>query len=183
MGQNKYYFPSSERAFLLAGLEARRGYFMSVRPTFRTLMVNINTVHGAFYTDDISGNLAQVMQSIRRQVGFLPNEFFAKMKVFTRYRGYVKKHTIMRLARDPPGKLKFYDNQKKKQVTVKEYFTERTLILDALACERSDRLLQSTSETKGRLDSCAARTMPICRPSTSAHRARRTTFLPSSARS
>ena len=111
----------------MPGLEARRGYFMSVRPTFGTLMVNINTVHGAFYTSEVSGNLAQAMQNIGRQFGFVPAELFAKLRIFTRYRGYVKKHTIFRVLREPPSKITFYDNERKKKISVKEYFEDRKL--------------------------------------------------------
>lgn len=40
VGKSKYFFPPSQAA-LGTGLEAWRGYYASVRPTYKQLMVNV----------------------------------------------------------------------------------------------------------------------------------------------
>ena len=53
VGQNKYFFPSSsEHHTLSLGVEAFRGFFMSVRPMYKQLMVNANVATTAFYQED-----------------------------------------------------------------------------------------------------------------------------------
>jgi eukaryotic translation initiation factor 2C len=42
VGKNRYFFPSSaEKINLGPGVEAWKGFFTSVRPTFKQLMVNV----------------------------------------------------------------------------------------------------------------------------------------------
>ncbi|KAH7333964.1 Piwi domain-containing protein [Rhizoctonia solani] len=50
VGRNKWFFPSLHQAHDLGGgLEAYRGYYSSVRPSFQQLMVNVNVATTAFY--------------------------------------------------------------------------------------------------------------------------------------
>lgn len=95
VGKNKYFFPSSsEHHTLSLGVEAFRGFFMSVRPTYKQLMVNINVCMTAFY---VPGNLAQAMLAFLRQSsGGMPQSFADKLKVSTKHLGYTRKHTIFR---------------------------------------------------------------------------------------
>ena len=95
--QQKYFFPSPGEAYRLSlGLEAHRGFFMSVRPMYKQLMVNINVCMSAFYSP---GNLAQVMIDFSRQPGGLSRgwEFADRLKVFTKHLGYTRKYTIFKV--------------------------------------------------------------------------------------
>ncbi|KAI0078016.1 Piwi-domain-containing protein [Panus rudis PR-1116 ss-1] len=123
VGKNKYFLPSSNEVFpLTLGLEARRGYFLSVRPMYKQLTVNINVCMTAFY---IPGNLADAMLAFRNQThGGMPREFSDKLKVVTRHLGYPKKHTVQRLA-GSARKEKFYCDEYKETITVEEFFKRK----------------------------------------------------------
>ncbi|KAI0767246.1 Piwi-domain-containing protein [Fomes fomentarius] len=60
VGRNRYFHPNQAvRPFHLGGgLEAWRGFYSSVRPAWKQLMVNVNVCTTAFYTP---GNLAEKM--------------------------------------------------------------------------------------------------------------------------
>ncbi|KAJ3482337.1 hypothetical protein NLI96_g7053 [Meripilus lineatus] len=95
-GKGRYFFPRLESHHLALGLEAKKGFFVSVRPAFKELMVNINVCMTAFY---VPGNLASAMREFARQSeGDLPIDFMLKMKVIIRYRGYPMKKTIFKVA-------------------------------------------------------------------------------------
>ncbi|KAG8690952.1 hypothetical protein FRC08_010309 [Ceratobasidium sp. 394] len=58
VGRNKWFFPTpGQAADLGTGLEAYRGFYSSVRPSFQQLMVNVNVATTAFYRP---GNLAEL---------------------------------------------------------------------------------------------------------------------------
>ncbi|QRV95662.1 protein argonaute 5 [Ceratobasidium sp. AG-Ba] len=58
VGRNKWFFPTPGQATDLGGgLEAYRGFYSSVRPSFQQLMVNVNVATTAFYR---AGNLAEL---------------------------------------------------------------------------------------------------------------------------
>lgn len=44
VGRNKFFFPSDVQLPLTGGLEAWRGFYSSVRPAHKQLMVNVNAV-------------------------------------------------------------------------------------------------------------------------------------------
>ena len=60
VGRNKFFHPSPAvpPVPLGGGLEAWRGFYSSVRPAWKQLMVNVNVCTTAFYTP---GNLAEKM--------------------------------------------------------------------------------------------------------------------------
>lgn len=42
VGKNKYFFPASSQGFQLGfGIQAFQGFYASVRPTYKQLMVNV----------------------------------------------------------------------------------------------------------------------------------------------
>ncbi|KAG9124555.1 hypothetical protein FRC07_011142 [Ceratobasidium sp. 392] len=64
VGRNKWFFPTPGQASDLGvGLEAYRGFYSSVRPSFQQLMVNVNVATTAFYR---AGNLAQLFLDFGR---------------------------------------------------------------------------------------------------------------------
>ena len=87
VGRNKYFFPaSSQHHELSLGVEAAEGFFMSVRPMYKQLTVNVNLCMAAFY---VPGNLAEAMLAFQRQTkGGMPSEFAEKLKVSTKHLGY-----------------------------------------------------------------------------------------------
>ncbi|KAJ7628412.1 argonaute-like protein [Roridomyces roridus] len=90
VGKNRFFFPSAtERPTSLdGGLEAWRGFFSSVRPTHRQLMVNINVCTTAFYKP---GNLADAMEEFRNHsFGARVNVFVKGVRVRTTHLGYKK---------------------------------------------------------------------------------------------
>lgn len=76
VGRNRYFFRSAMPPVPLGGgLEAWRGFYSSVRPSFKQLMVNVNVCTTAFYQE---GNLAEAM------VAFQQASFGANMATFVR---------------------------------------------------------------------------------------------------
>ncbi|KAK7682059.1 hypothetical protein QCA50_015023 [Cerrena zonata] len=120
VGKNKFFIPTSNQVFpLTLGLEARQGFFVSVRPMYKQLMVNINVCMSAFY---LPGNLADAMLAFQeRTSGGMPTEFAEGLKVITRHLGYPRKRTITAIARTPASRTKFKLNGTQ-EVTVAEYF-------------------------------------------------------------
>ncbi|KAG8775710.1 hypothetical protein FRC12_001319 [Ceratobasidium sp. 428] len=65
VGRNKWFFPTPGQALPLGtGLEAYKGYYSSVRPSFQQLMVNVNVATTAFYC---TGNLADLFLKFGQQ--------------------------------------------------------------------------------------------------------------------
>ncbi|KAI0942709.1 hypothetical protein AcW1_003267 [Taiwanofungus camphoratus] len=119
-GRNRYFFPSSERRPLALGLEAWKGFFMSVRPAYKQLMVNINVCMTAFY---VPGNLADAMRAFERQAGGMPTEFSQKLKISTSHLGYTRKRTILRIMSTNAQETTFSCAELGGTVTVEQYFS------------------------------------------------------------
>ncbi|KAI0325766.1 Piwi-domain-containing protein [Cubamyces sp. BRFM 1775] len=125
VGGNKYFFPSSDESFRLSlGVEAYRGFFMSIRPMYKQLMVNINVCMTAFYTP---GNLAQAMMEFTRQTGgAMPQQFADKLKVSTKHLGYTKKHTIAKIMTSlTANRARFPCEELGGEVSVEEFFKRK----------------------------------------------------------
>ena len=122
VGQNKYFFPSSsEHHTLSLGVEAFRGFFMSVRPMYKQLMVNINACMTAFYTP---GNLAEAMLAFRRQSNDgMPQSFAENLRVTTKHLGYTRKYMIHRIMTSKTARAERFDcAELGGKVTVEEFF-------------------------------------------------------------
>ncbi|GJE99952.1 Piwi-domain-containing protein [Phanerochaete sordida] len=117
-GKGKYFFPAEERIHLMSGLEACRGFFVSVRPNFKQLMVNINACMTAFYK---AGNLADVMFACLQEAGALPDEFFERVRVEMTYLGYPKRKPIHKILGTTSRNTTFKHGQYG-EITVEEYF-------------------------------------------------------------
>ncbi|PCH39090.1 hypothetical protein WOLCODRAFT_158615 [Wolfiporia cocos MD-104 SS10] len=96
VGKNRYFFGGSSTPMQLSmGVEAWRGFFISVRPTYKRLMVNANVCMTAFYT---AGNLANAIIAFYNQPGGgMPSRFYDKFKVSTTHLGYIRKKAIFRV--------------------------------------------------------------------------------------
>lgn len=128
VGKNKYFFPSSSDHHPLSlGVEAYRGFFMSIRPMYKQLMVNINVCMTAFY---LPGNLGEAMLAFLRQSrGGMPHAFADKLKVSTKHLGFTRKYTIHRIMTNTTArKEKFNCAELGGMVTVEDFFKRSTFI-------------------------------------------------------
>lgn len=121
VGQNRYFFRASATSQPLSlGVEAWRGFFMSVRPMYKQLMVNINVCMTAFYKP---GNLADAMMAFMQDSsGGMPKAFAEKLKVSTRHLGYIRKKGIYRLTDQTARQARFDCQELGGMVTVEQYF-------------------------------------------------------------
>jgi len=130
VGRNRYFFPSAAPIVPLGGgLEAWRGFYSSVRPSFKQLMVNVNVCTTAFYTE---GNLAAAM------LAFSNASFAARMSAFvkgvrvkTNHLNYRK--TVKGLAKLSPRQHTFDCAELGGKVTVEEYFKRSESLLVVFA--------------------------------------------------
>lgn len=122
VGRNRFFFPDpSSTKDLGGGLEALKGYYSSVRPTFRQLMVNVNSCTTAFYK---AGNLAEAMRTYGpgRLAGFVKG-----LRIQTTHLGFRNRKTIKRIsdlsARQQTFICEEYGNA---SITVEQYFRRST---------------------------------------------------------
>lgn len=123
---NKYFFPT-ERLPLHAssGLEAWRGFYASVRPTYNQLMVNVNACMTAFYTP---GNLAQAIMHFGNQShGGLPRGFVGKVRVRTQHLGHKKR--LFDLDPTPADRKKFDCAEFGGMISVTQFFKKSEFVL------------------------------------------------------
>ena len=125
VSRNKYFFPMPEEAHPLSlGVAAHRGFFMSVRPMYKQLMVNINVCMTAFYTP---GNLGDAMLAFLRQSsGGMPQQFADRLKISTKHLGYTRKRTIFRIATNQTARSYKFSTPEYGQVSVEEFFKKST---------------------------------------------------------
>jgi hypothetical protein len=128
VGRNRFFFPSASPPFPLgSGLEAWRGFYSSVRPSFNQLMVNVNVCATAFYSE---GNLAEAMNVFEQaSFGARMSAFVQRLRVKTDHLGHQK--TVKRLAKFNAKQHKFEAQELGGMVTVEEYF-RRSALLDIL---------------------------------------------------
>ena len=101
------------------GVEACQGFFTSVRPTYKQLMVNVNVCMTAFYRP---GNLADAIIAFSRSsLGAMPRRFSQGIKVTTKHLGYKMKKPLKRIT-DKPASQTFFEHDKYGRVSVEQYF-------------------------------------------------------------
>lgn len=119
VGRNKFFHPSPTEppVSLGGGLQAWRGFYASVRPAHRQLMVNVNVCTTAFYTP---GNLAEKMQEfLNASYNARPNAFARGVRVRTTHLGYRK--TVKKVHHALPSQHRF-KSEDYGEVTVEQYF-------------------------------------------------------------
>lgn len=124
VGRNKFFHPSqTQPPFPLGGgLEAWKGFYSSVRPAYKQLMVNVNACTTAFYHP---GNLADSLNDfLRSSFGARPNAFVKGVRVKTTHLGYTK--TVKGAAKLTARQHKF-EAEGMGMVTVEEYFKRSPL--------------------------------------------------------
>jgi hypothetical protein len=129
-GKNKYYFSPDSfgegQRDLSPGLEAWKGFFTSVRPVYKQLMVNINICMSPFFvpTDNLV-NAWEAYQTMSRGAGSPAVDFFQKMNVTTNYLGYRKRSAVKGFG-DSADRTTFDCPELGGKVTVTEYFQRST---------------------------------------------------------
>jgi eukaryotic translation initiation factor 2C len=121
VGKNRYFFPLSGMPAMDLGLgvEACQGFFTSVRPTYKQLMVNVNVCMTAFYT---RGNLAEAIIAFSRSsLGAMPRRFSQGIKVTTTHLGYKMRKPLKRIT-DKPASQTFFEHDKYGRISVEQYF-------------------------------------------------------------
>ncbi|KAG8719694.1 hypothetical protein FRC08_002226 [Ceratobasidium sp. 394] len=92
VGRNKWFFPTATQASPLGvGLEAYRGFYSSVRPSFQQLMVNVNVAATAFYRP---GNLAQLFLEFGRPRAEQIPDFVRDLRVEMTHTGAKRRKAI-----------------------------------------------------------------------------------------
>jgi eukaryotic translation initiation factor 2C len=126
VGRNRFFFPSASPPHGLGGgLEAWRGFYSSVRPSFNQLMVNVNVCATAFYSE---GNLAEAMNIFEQaSFGARMSAFVQRLRVRTDHLGHQK--AVKRLAKLNSKQHKFEAQELGGTVTVEEYFRRSSLFI------------------------------------------------------
>ncbi|KAF9523774.1 argonaute-like protein [Crepidotus variabilis] len=123
VGRNRFFFPGSMESFNLGGgLEAFKGFYSSVRPAHKQLMVNVNVCTTAFYKQQ---NLAEAMIEFKNaSFGARPIAFVKGVRVVTlhlKHRKTVKTLSSMN-ARQFRFKVAEYNDE---EYTVEQYFKKK----------------------------------------------------------
>ncbi|THH27194.1 hypothetical protein EUX98_g6995 [Antrodiella citrinella] len=122
VGRNKFFHPApNEPPFRLGGgLEAWRGFYSSVRPAHKQLMVNVNVCTTAFY---VPGNLAERLQEfMNSSFGARASAFVRGVRIRTTHLGYRK--TVKDVAK-VNAKQHSFDAEGMGKVTVEQYFKRK----------------------------------------------------------
>ncbi|KAK7467442.1 hypothetical protein VKT23_004496 [Stygiomarasmius scandens] len=122
VGRNRFFFPSLDQPVSLGGgLEAFRGFYSSVRPSYNQLMVNVNACTTAFYTPQ---NLAVALQEFKNaSFGARPNVFVKGVRIKTTHLGYRK--TVKKLTNILPSQHEFDCAEFNARVNVETYFKRK----------------------------------------------------------
>ncbi|KAK7022960.1 hypothetical protein VNI00_016850 [Paramarasmius palmivorus] len=124
VGTSKYFFPlESQGHFLSPGVQAIQGFYVSVRPVYKQLAVNVNACMTAFL--DLPGNMVEALESFNRRsrggMLTLPPNLVKNIKVTTTYLGYKKRSKVFAIG-TASAKNQFFPHPKYKRISVEEYF-------------------------------------------------------------
>lgn len=120
--ENKYFFQdrtTQQQMSLGGGIEAWKGFFLSVRPTFSALMANVNTAAMAFYS---AGNLRDRLADFRRDnPAGNPDAFVFGLRVRTTHIGYIR--TVRKIVRQRAHEYMF--DCEGQQISVAQFFKQK----------------------------------------------------------
>ena len=119
-GRNRYFFNDSHKTQIGPRLWALMGFYSSVRPGNRLLMININVCNSAFYEP---GKLSDALSAYSAaSYDAIPREFMRKVKVSTRYLGYKRVMTIQRVVGVSASRQTFSCQEFGGTISVAEYY-------------------------------------------------------------
>jgi eukaryotic translation initiation factor 2C len=140
VGKNRYFFPSAEKFKLGPRVEAWQGFFASVRPTYKELMVNVyvsylfsfTPCHLILHISNVCmtafvqpGNLADALNEFagnsRGAMPNLPNSM-KRIRIRTLHLGYKK--AIYRVGTTSARNTKFLCEELGGTVSVEQYFAK-----------------------------------------------------------
>ncbi|KAF7305402.1 Argonaute-like protein [Mycena chlorophos] len=124
---SKYFFPTSTQAYPLGiGLVAFQGFYTSVRPTYKELMVNVNNCMTAFI---LPGNLAdRIMEFNRNSHGAMPSlpKAYAKnIKVTTHHLGFKMRKALKAVCTTSARNTFFDCAELGGRISVEQYFDRK----------------------------------------------------------
>lgn len=125
-GKKAYYFgpdKGEERRFPNTDIaEVLHGFFASLRPVSKRLMVNINACASTFFVPQ--ARLSDSMLEYARKSDGMQyfTGLYDKIKVTTTYLGYRKQSKVKGFGPASASKATFYVKETNSQVTVEEYF-------------------------------------------------------------
>ena len=140
-GKNRYFFEDGEKRQLGPQLLALMGFYSSVRPVYKQLMVNVNVCMAAFLQP---GKLSDALRAFdSRSRGAIPQDLLAKVRISTTYRGYKCVRTIFRISDKSARRQAFFSKENGRNVTVEEFFLKSTLPSNCCTCI-ADSVLKRT---------------------------------------
>ncbi|KAJ7747641.1 argonaute-like protein [Mycena maculata] len=127
VGTNRYFFPTSSVPFHLStGITAFQGFYSSVRPTYKQLMVNVNNCMTPFIDP---GNLADALWAFNRNsrgaMPRLPNDFAKSIKVTTQHLGFKMRKPIKNIASTSARNTFFDCEEFGGRISVENYFNKK----------------------------------------------------------
>lgn len=122
-GKNRYFFPENS-AQIGENLDALMGFYSSVRPCNKHLMVNVNVCMSAFHKP---GKLSDALSAFRMgSFDAAPRELMRRVKVSTKYLGYKRVKTINRVVLGLSARRhRFSCQELGGMVSVEEYFLKK----------------------------------------------------------
>ncbi|KAI0028802.1 Piwi domain-containing protein, partial [Vararia minispora EC-137] len=123
-GKNRFFFNDDEKGQIGQRLDALMGFFSSVRPVYKAIMVKVNVCMSAFHQP---GNLADAMRNFQTaSFGGNSAEFMRKVKVSTSHLGYKRVKMIQKVANDKTAARHSFNCQELGgNVTVQQYFQQK----------------------------------------------------------
>ncbi|KAI0065147.1 Piwi-domain-containing protein [Artomyces pyxidatus] len=122
-GKNRFFFQDEEMRQIGPRLWALMGFYSSVRPVYKQLMVNVNVCMTAFHEP---GNLAEAMQGFdRASIGAAAQEYMARVKVSTRHLGYKRVKTVFKVGNKTASQQMFPCEEFGGQISVKDFFLRK----------------------------------------------------------
>ncbi|KAG8714786.1 hypothetical protein FRC09_017242 [Ceratobasidium sp. 395] len=125
VGRNKWFFPAPGQASPLGtGLEAYRGYYSSVRPSFQQLMVNVNVATTAFYC---TGNLADLFLRFGQQRAREISAFVRNLRIEMGHTGVRQRKLIRGVKLDTSARQYMFpcDEFGNEMMSLEAYFRRR----------------------------------------------------------
>lgn len=157
-GRNRYFFDDQKES-LGPRLLAHMGFYSSVRPVHRQLMVNVNACTAAFHEP---GKLSEALRAFDvRSFGAIPQNFMANVKVSMRYRGYKVVKRIHRISDSSAKKLKFHCEEYGTEITIEDFFRKSTFHVCLKLVVYPDPGLKSTTSNFGKRIPCLSSTLEV----------------------
>ncbi|CEL53059.1 Protein argonaute 1B OS=Oryza sativa subsp, japonica GN=AGO1B PE=2 SV=3 [Rhizoctonia solani AG-1 IB] len=125
VGRNKWFFPSLHQASDLGrGLEAFRGYYSSVRPSFQQLMVNVNVATTAFFKP---GPLVSLFLDFGATGKHQLKAFIYNLRIEMKHTGRIMRKTIKGIKLDTSARAYTFkcDEFPGPEITVEFYYKKK----------------------------------------------------------